>query len=60
MVAEKEHKEEEERMRVAACREEREKNLERARRAKATMEENPNALRKKKAVSLHSVVSLTC
>ena len=43
----KEHKEEE-RRRVAAYREEREKKLERARRAKATMEENPDALRKGK------------
>ena len=33
---------------VVVYREEREKKLERARRAKATMEENPNALRKGK------------
>ena len=47
-AAKKEHKKEEERMRVAAYRGEREKKLERARRAKAAMEENPNALRKGK------------
>jgi hypothetical protein len=47
-AAEKEHKEEEERRRVAAYREEREKKLERVRRAKAAMEENPDALRKGK------------
>ena len=41
---EKEHKEEEERRRVAAYREERENKLECARRAKAAMEENPNAM----------------
>ena len=34
--------------RVAVYREEREKKLERARRAKAAMEENPDALRKGK------------
>ena len=45
---EKEHKEEEERRRVAAYREEREKKLERARRAKTVMVENPDALRKGK------------
>ena len=44
----KEHKEEEERRRVAAYREEREKKLERARQAKAAMEENPDGLRKGK------------
>nr|TKW37436.1 hypothetical protein SEVIR_1G047300v2 [Setaria viridis] len=44
-VAEKEHKEEEERRRVAAEREERVGKLERARRAKAAIEENPDALR---------------
>jgi len=44
----KEHKEEEERRCVAALREEREKKLERVRRAKAVMEENPNAQRKGK------------
>ena len=44
----KEHKEEEERRRVAVYREEREKKLERACRAKAAMEENPDALRKGK------------
>ena len=43
-AAEKEHKEEEERRRVAAYREEREK-LERAGRAKAAIEKNPDALR---------------
>ena len=45
---EKELKEEEERRRVAAYREEREKKLERAHRAKAAMEENPDTLRKGK------------
>jgi hypothetical protein len=44
----KEHKEEEERRCVAACREEREKKLERVRRAKAAMEENPDAQKKEK------------
>ena len=44
----KEHKEEEERRRVAAYKEEREKKLERARRAKAAMEENLDAQRKGK------------
>ena len=47
-AAKKEHKEEEEMRRVAAYREEREKKLERARRAKAAMEENPDAPRKGK------------
>nr|TKW14515.1 hypothetical protein SEVIR_5G173100v2 [Setaria viridis] len=47
-AAEKEHKEEDERRRVAANREEREKKLERARQAKAAIEENPDALRKGK------------
>ena len=47
-AAEKEHKEEEERRRVAAYKEERDKKLECARRAKAAMEENPDALRKGK------------
>jgi hypothetical protein len=41
----KEHKEEEERRCVGAYREEREKKLERVRRAKATIEENPDAQR---------------
>ena len=45
---EKEHKEEEERRRVALYREERERKLERAQRAKAAMEENPDAQRKGK------------
>jgi hypothetical protein len=44
----KEHKEEEERSRVATCREEREKKLERVRRAKTAMEENPDAQKKGK------------
>ena len=44
-TAEKEHEKEEERRRVAAYREEREKKLEHAHRAKAAMEENPDALR---------------
>ena len=44
----KEHKEEEERRRVATYREEREKKLEHACRAKAAMEENPDAPRKGK------------
>ena len=43
-----EHKEEEERRHVAAYKEETEKKLERACRAKAAMEENPDALRKGK------------
>ena len=43
VATEKEHKEEEERRSVAAYREEREKKLERVRRAKAAMEENPDA-----------------
>ena len=47
-AAEKEHKEEEERRRVATYRKEREKKLERTCRAKAAMEENPDALRKEK------------
>jgi hypothetical protein len=47
-AAEKEYKEEEESRRVAAYREEREKKLERVRRAKAAMEENPNAQKKEK------------
>jgi hypothetical protein len=42
-AAEKKHKEVEERRHVAAYREEREKKLECARRAKAAMEENPDA-----------------
>ena len=46
---EKEHKEEEERRCVASHREERERNLERAQRAKAAMEENPDAQRKGKS-----------
>jgi len=45
---EKEHKEEEERRRVASYREDRERKLERALRAKATMEENLDAQRKGK------------
>ena len=48
MVVEKEHKKEEEMRRVAAYREEREKKFEHARRAKAVMEENPDALREGK------------
>ena len=47
-TAKKEHKEEEERRRVATYKEEREKKLERACRAKAAMEKNPDALRKGK------------
>jgi hypothetical protein len=47
-AAAKEHKEEKERRRVTACREEREKKLERVRRAKAPMEENPDAQKKEK------------
>jgi hypothetical protein len=43
-----EHKEEEERRRVATYKEEREKMLERVRRARAAMEENPDAQRKRK------------
>ena len=45
---EKEHKEEEERRRVASYREERERKLEHALRAKAAMEENPDAQKKGK------------
>jgi hypothetical protein len=45
---EKEHKEEEEMRKAAAYREEREKKLERARRARAAMEENPDAQSKGK------------
>ena len=45
---EKEHKKEEERRRVASYREERERKLERALRAKAAMEENLDAQRKGK------------
>jgi hypothetical protein len=44
----KEHKKEEEMRCVAACREEREKKLEHVRRAKAAMEENPDAQKKEK------------
>jgi hypothetical protein len=47
-AATKEHKKEEERRRVAACREEREKKLERVRRAKTAMEENPDVQKKGK------------
>jgi hypothetical protein len=47
-VAEKGHKEKEDRRRVAAYREEREKKLELVHRAKAAMEENPDAQRKGK------------
>jgi hypothetical protein len=47
-AAEKEHKEEAERRRVAVYREEREKKLERMRRAKAAIEENPDAQKKGK------------
>ena len=45
---EKEHKEKEERKRIASYREERERKLERALRAKAAMEENSDAQRKGK------------
>ena len=45
---EKEHKEEEKRRRVASHREERERKLERSQRAKASIEENPDAQRKEK------------
>ena len=47
-AAKQEHKKEKKRRRVAAYRDEREKKLERARRTKTTMEENPDALRKGK------------
>jgi MoaA/NifB/PqqE/SkfB family radical SAM enzyme len=47
-AAEKERKEEEERRKAAADREERERKLERGRRAKAALEENPDAQRKGK------------
>ncbi|CAL4913581.1 unnamed protein product [Urochloa decumbens] len=46
--AQKQHKEEERRRKAAKCKAEREKKLERARRAKAALEENPDALRKGK------------
>jgi len=45
---EKEHKEEKKRRRVASHREESERKLERALRAKVAMEENPDAQRKGK------------
>jgi hypothetical protein len=47
-AAEKERKEEVERRHAAERREEREQKLERVRRAKAAMEENPDALKKGK------------
>ena len=47
-VAEKEHKEEKEMRSIAAYREERKKKLERVCQAKAAMEENPDAQRKRK------------
>jgi hypothetical protein len=47
-AAEKERKEEVERRHAVERREEREQKLERARRAKAVMEENLDALRKRK------------
>ena len=47
-AAKKEHKEEEEMRRITAYREEREKKLKHARQAKVAMEENPDALRKRK------------
>ena len=47
-AARKERREEEQRRIAAAQREEREKKLERVRRAKAAMEENPDAQRKGK------------
>ena len=47
-AAEKERQEEMERRHAAERREERERKLERVRRAKAAMEENPDALRKGK------------
>ncbi|CAL4907478.1 unnamed protein product [Urochloa decumbens] len=46
--AQKQHKEEERRRKAAKRKAEREKKLERARRAKAALEENPDALRKGK------------
>ena len=47
-AAEKERKEEMERMHAAERREDRERKFERARRAKAALEDNPDALRKGK------------
>ena len=47
-AAEKERQEEQQRRLAAERREERERKLERARRAKAALEENPDALRKGK------------
>jgi hypothetical protein len=45
-AAEKEHKEEEQRRKAAVTREERERKLERACRAKVAIEENPDAQKK--------------
>ena len=47
-AAKKERQEEQQRKLAAERREERERKLERARHAKAAMEENPDALRKEK------------
>jgi hypothetical protein len=48
LAAEQQRVDEQEMRRVAECREEKEKKLERARRAKDAMEENPDAFRKGK------------
>ena len=48
VATEKEHAEEAEMRHAAQHREEKEKKLERVHRAKAAMEENPDALRKRK------------
>ena len=58
-AAKKEHKEEEERRCVATYREEREKKLERAHRAKSDGGES-RCPKEGKVASLHSVVSMTC
>jgi hypothetical protein len=48
LAAEQQWEDEQEMRHVAECREEKEKKLERAHRAKEAMEENPNAFRKGK------------
>jgi hypothetical protein len=48
-AAAKEHKEEEKMRHVAACREDREKKLERVHRVKAAMEDNPDAQEKRES-----------
>jgi hypothetical protein len=48
LAAEQQREDEQEMRRVAECREEKEKKLEHARRAKEAIEENPDAFRKSK------------